>query len=214
MQGQKLQYGHVPLYISGDDANAKSFRSLHAVQRHMVDAGKCKMLYDGNEEEYADFYDYEDGASQGDMDEDEQAGSSERGMHHVLYNNNECHVPTHPPTSNLPALLASTPAPAYTTPGGYELVLPSGNGAPGKVLGSRDLAVYYKQRHRPEDMRASTSATALVAAYRRLGVATAHKSDDVEAARARKALAQANKLRLKAEMRNAVINKLPKNVTF
>lgn len=84
----------------------------------------------------------------------------------------------------------------------------------GKVLGSRDLAVYYRQRHRPVDTRTSTSAAALVAAYRRLGVATAHKSDDVEASRARKALAQANKLRLKQEMRNAVINKLPKNVTF
>lgn len=65
-QGQKLQYGHVPLYQSGDDPNARAFRSLHAVQRHMVDAGRCKMLYDGNEDEYAEFYDYDaDDAQQG-----------------------------------------------------------------------------------------------------------------------------------------------------
>jgi hypothetical protein len=32
----------VPLYTAGDDANAKQFRSLHAVQRHMVDRNQCK----------------------------------------------------------------------------------------------------------------------------------------------------------------------------
>lgn len=32
--------------------------SLHAVQRHMVDTGCCKLLYDGNEDEYAEYYDY------------------------------------------------------------------------------------------------------------------------------------------------------------
>ena len=32
MQGAKLQYGHVPLYESGDNPNAKQFASLHAVQ--------------------------------------------------------------------------------------------------------------------------------------------------------------------------------------
>jgi hypothetical protein len=31
-QGAKLQYGHVPLYESGDNPNAKQFASLHAVQ--------------------------------------------------------------------------------------------------------------------------------------------------------------------------------------
>uniref|UniRef100_A0A1D2AEN6 ZN622/Rei1/Reh1 zinc finger C2H2-type domain-containing protein n=1 Tax=Auxenochlorella protothecoides TaxID=3075 RepID=A0A1D2AEN6_AUXPR len=56
--GAKLQYGGVPLYKSGEDPEAKQFRSLHAVRRHMVDSGRCTMLYDGNEDEYADFYDY------------------------------------------------------------------------------------------------------------------------------------------------------------
>ena len=58
MQGLKLQYGHVPLYVRGDDANARQFTSLHGVQRHMVDANKCKMVFDDNEEEYIEFYDW------------------------------------------------------------------------------------------------------------------------------------------------------------
>ncbi len=58
VQGLKLQYGHVPLYIRGDDANARQFTSLHGVQRHMVDANKCKMVFDDNEEEYVEFYDW------------------------------------------------------------------------------------------------------------------------------------------------------------
>ena len=46
------------MYSSGLDANAKQFASLHGVQRHMVDTNQCKMVYDGAEEEYEDFYDY------------------------------------------------------------------------------------------------------------------------------------------------------------
>ena len=49
----------MPLGTRGDDASARQFRSLHAVQRHMVDTCACKMLYDDNEEEYEDFYDYD-----------------------------------------------------------------------------------------------------------------------------------------------------------
>lgn len=62
-QGAKLQYGGVPLYAAGDNSNARQFRSLHAVQRHMVDSNRCRMLYEGNEEEYEDFYDYEAAAT-------------------------------------------------------------------------------------------------------------------------------------------------------
>ncbi|KAL3137679.1 hypothetical protein ABBQ38_004953 [Trebouxia sp. C0009 RCD-2024] len=56
--GLKLQYGHVPLYVHGDDSKSKQFTSLHGVQRHMVDANKCKMAFDDNEEEYLEFYDW------------------------------------------------------------------------------------------------------------------------------------------------------------
>ena len=58
MQGAKLSEGHIPLYSSGLDPNAKQLASLHAAQRHMVDTNQCKMAYDGVEEEYEDFYDY------------------------------------------------------------------------------------------------------------------------------------------------------------
>jgi hypothetical protein len=34
----------VPLYTAGDDPNAKQFRSLHAVQRHMVDTNQCRWV--------------------------------------------------------------------------------------------------------------------------------------------------------------------------
>lgn len=54
----KLQYGHVPLYVRGDDTKSKQFTTLHGVQRHMVDANKCKMVFDDNEEEYVEFYDW------------------------------------------------------------------------------------------------------------------------------------------------------------
>ena len=45
-------------HCTGLDASAKQFASRHAVQRHMVDTNQCKMVYEGVEEEYEDFYDY------------------------------------------------------------------------------------------------------------------------------------------------------------
>ena len=59
LQAQKMRYGRMALYTPGDAANAKQFASMHAVQRHMVDRGLCRMAYDDNEDEYADFYDFE-----------------------------------------------------------------------------------------------------------------------------------------------------------
>lgn len=56
--GAKLKYGHQPLYTSGLDETAKRFGSLHAVQRHMIDSNKCTICYDGNEDEYEDYYEY------------------------------------------------------------------------------------------------------------------------------------------------------------
>jgi len=58
LQGAKVQYGHVPVGTRGDDDTSRQFGSLHAVQRHMVDRCACKMVYEDNEDEYDDFYDY------------------------------------------------------------------------------------------------------------------------------------------------------------
>ena len=59
LQGAKLQQGHIPLYVRGDDANARQFPSLHAVQRHMADTGRFKMAWEDNEDEYEDFYNFD-----------------------------------------------------------------------------------------------------------------------------------------------------------
>ena len=77
LQGLKLQYGHVPLYVRGDDTKSKQFTTLHGVQRHMVDANKCKMIFDDNEEEYVEFYDWS-------KLEDELAGTCQLLVHTLL----------------------------------------------------------------------------------------------------------------------------------
>ena len=45
--------------MKGDDASARQFPSLHAVQRHMADTGRFKMAWEGNEDEYEDFYNFD-----------------------------------------------------------------------------------------------------------------------------------------------------------
>lgn len=55
--GCKLDKGHIPLYESGMNPDAKRFKTLQAVQSHMIDKNKCYMYYDDNEEEYEDYYD-------------------------------------------------------------------------------------------------------------------------------------------------------------
>ena len=59
LQGAKLQHGHIPLYVRGDDENARQFPSLHAVQRHMADTGRFKMAWEDNEDEYEEFYNFD-----------------------------------------------------------------------------------------------------------------------------------------------------------
>ena len=57
----KIRSGLVPLYTRGDDEGAgKQFHSLHAVQRHMVDLGNCRVCWEGNEDEYAEWYEWSD----------------------------------------------------------------------------------------------------------------------------------------------------------
>ena len=59
--GAKIRSGLVPLYTRGDDEGAgKQFHSLHAVQRHMVDLGNCRVCWEGNEDEYAEWYEWSD----------------------------------------------------------------------------------------------------------------------------------------------------------
>jgi len=52
---EKVAVGNVCLYCNG---KGKQFYSLEAVQAHMRSLNHCKLLYEGNEEEYEDFYDF------------------------------------------------------------------------------------------------------------------------------------------------------------
>jgi len=53
--GEKISVGNLCLYCNG---KGRSFWSLEAVQAHMKDLNHCKILYENNEHEYADFYDF------------------------------------------------------------------------------------------------------------------------------------------------------------
>ncbi|KAL6746598.1 hypothetical protein V8C86DRAFT_1839150 [Haematococcus lacustris] len=155
--GAKLKYGHIPLYSRGDDEKSRSFRSLHAVQRHMVDSGRCKMVYEDNEEEYADFYDYE--AELGSEAEDE-ANNSVR---------------------NKSLALTGDDAPAVMVSSGYELLIPgAAGGAGGKVIGSREFARYYKQRHKHGDDRQIVTVNTMLAKYRALGISLRDEAVSLE----------------------------------
>lgn len=49
--------------------------------------------------------------------------------------------------------------------GNYELSVPATEGRGRKVLGSREFALYYRQRHRAVDTRQSVTVNAMVARY-------------------------------------------------
>ncbi|KAL0053774.1 hypothetical protein WJX82_010594 [Trebouxia sp. C0006] len=178
--GLKLQYGHVPLYVRGDDANARQFTSRHGVQRHMVDANKCKMVFDDNEEEYVEFYDW---SKLEDELADKQLAVSETG-------------------EGADSL-------------GYELEVigDAEAGTSGKVLGSREFARYYKQHHKPADMRTSVQVNTVIAKYRALGVESS-KPEDVVIKRVQKLQKRFDRLHLKNALKSNVIRNLPQNVPY
>jgi pre-60S factor REI1 len=210
--GAKLAVGRVPLYARGDDASARRFRSLHAVQRHMVDSGRCHLIYDGNEEEYEEFYDYS--RVQEEEEGEEEEGEEGEGMD----------VEAAPGGGALVAASGrgrakAAPAPAVAAPG-EGVVVPSGGGKP-LVLGTRALARYYRQRTRPDPAsRDSVAAALVVARYRALGVETlARQARREAAARARGGAGAASasrdlRKRLAVSMRANINNDLPKNVPY
>jgi pre-60S factor REI1 len=97
--GEKVGVGNYTLYDN------RQFDSVEACQHHMVDTSTCMILWEGNEEEYSDFYDYQT------LRERELAMSKLR-----------------------------------VADNGYELIVNDK-----KVLGHRDLAVYYNQNVRVRD---------------------------------------------------------------
>ncbi|KAL4857721.1 Cytoplasmic 60S subunit biogenesis factor REI1 1 [Chlorella vulgaris] len=187
--GAKLQYGHVPLYESGDSPEAKQFLSLHAVQRHMVDTNQCKMFFEGGEEEYEEYYDYGEEEGEGEDADMAQAGG---------------------------ALVVSA---AEAGPSAaYELVLANGGGGGGKIIGSREFARYYRQRPRLGDGRASVQAATVLAQYRRLSVPLLEGPGASETLAVKKQWKRGQlkheRLRFKMDLNYDKINNLPKNVPY
>jgi pre-60S factor REI1 len=204
----------VPLYCAGDDPAARQFRSLHAVQRHMVDAGRCKLLYDGNEDEYAEFYDYsaqDGGDGEGVGEEDGGVGGEEAGGGVVT------------------AAAVDALAERFAMSGLEMVVGEGGGGGGGKVLGSRWLARYYKQRPRPGGaaergagrggaaaagaLQLPGAAGHVVAQYKALGIETRHAAS-THVRRAQKSVQRGERHRLNLAMRTNVNNNLPNNVPY
>ena len=53
---EKVGEGHICLWCN---EKSKAFLTVQAVQRHMLDKGHCKMLFEGDSVfEYSDYYDY------------------------------------------------------------------------------------------------------------------------------------------------------------
>jgi len=127
--GAKVRSGLVPLYYRGDDEQSRRFHSLHAVQRHMVDLGNCRVCWEGNEDEYAEWYQWSDDDDDDD-DDDEMEFSDDDDDHET-------------------AAAATTSA----TEEAFELALPNG-----KVIGARAFAKFYKQSHRPFARAAAAGA--------------------------------------------------------
>ncbi|GLI68657.1 hypothetical protein VaNZ11_013133 [Volvox africanus] len=188
--GAKLQVGGVPLYVRGDDSNVRQFRSLHAVQRHMVDTSQCKMAYDDNEEEYEEFYDYDLGQDSGAADE----------------------------SSEVVVLAGAVPCTSTAAVAGYELVVGGGEDgfSGGKILGHREFARLYRQRHRPEDDRRSVLVNTMLARYRALGAPTS--TNDVRDLKAKKDATASRRhqqaSQLKMSMIKNTLKKLPKNCEY
>lgn len=186
--GSKLQYGHVPLYESGDNPNAKQFASLHAVQRHMVDTNQCKMAYDDNEEEYEDFYDYtamdvDGGEGTGALVISPQDAGASAGYELVLAGDESA----------------------------------GGPGAkPARILGSREFARYYRQRPRLEDSRDSVQRASVLAQYRRLSIPLlAGGTEEADAKKQNERRARRmEREKLALGMRRNINDKLPKNVPY
>ena len=188
--GAKISQGCIPLYVSGLDHEAKTFGSMHAVQRHMVDTGKTRMLYEENEEEYEDFYDYS-------ATEMSEAEMSER----------------------MESLQLAETSSNVAISNGYELFIPGkgNNKNSQRVLGSRNLAKYYKQSHRPTEQRQSVLVNKIVARYRVLGLLKLQEENKQVASMNDNELKRrqnTDDVKLHSGIQNAVIWKLPRNVPY
>ncbi|CAL5221753.1 g4005 [Coccomyxa viridis] len=182
--GAKLQHGHIPLYVRGDDEKARQFPSLHAVQRHMADTGRFKMAWEDNEDEYEDFYNF-DAVPMEDAEADQQL-----------------------------AIVDGEPTGPTAVAGYELVVGGNAHGDGGKALGHRQFARYYKQKYKPGDHRSSSAVSSVLASYHMLGISTENKLSTDTKRQQRVAERKFQRMRLLTEMRSNVNRNLPRNVPF
>ena len=186
--GLKISVGHVPLYVRGSDTNGKRLRSQHACQRHMIDTNNCKMVYDENEDEYEDYYDY--------TALEEEIAEQERQM--VLHPGEEARL------NPLGELVIPASSSASSSAASVQ-----------KVIGHREYARYYKQRTKLEDTRQSVLINQLVAKYRNLGIETVRTTKTkMEQKYEKRATHMASRRQYKMDLRSIKIYDLPQYVPW
>ena len=192
LQGAKLSEGHIPLYCSGLNPKAKQFASRQAVQNHMKDVHKFMMLFDENEEEYEDYYDLDA------LYESDKGPITSVFSRLVHFEN--------------PGLQLANGG-DFGEHSGFELSVRDEEGR-SKVLGNREFAYLYRQRHRPWDGRESIQTGQLVAKYRALGIRTREVIPaQVRCSRKREA-ERRSWTRMKTDMRSNINSNLPRNVPY
>jgi len=125
--GEKISIGNTCLWCD------KPFSSLEAVQAHMRDKSHCKIRWDDNEQEYADFYDLETADKRFATWDDDDDDSNEDKNNNVDKNKNN-QGDSQPETTRI-----------YINDYN-QLVVSNSNESEEKVIGHRALKVYYKQR--------------------------------------------------------------------
>eukprot|EP00735_Rhodelphis_limneticus_P006166 TRINITY_DN18538_c0_g1::TRINITY_DN18538_c0_g1_i1::g.1040::m.1040 TRINITY_DN18538_c0_g1::TRINITY_DN18538_c0_g1_i1::g.1040 ORF type:complete len:420 (-),score=121.24,sp/Q9ZQ18/REIL2_ARATH/30.51/1e-43,zf-C2H2_2/PF12756.2/6.3,zf-C2H2_2/PF12756.2/0.032,zf-C2H2_2/PF12756.2/2.5e-25,zf-C2H2_jaz/PF12171.3/0.19,zf-C2H2_jaz/PF12171.3/3.3e-05,zf-C2H2_jaz/PF12171.3/0.014,zf-C2H2_4/PF13894.1/3.1e+02,zf-C2H2_4/PF13894.1/0.058,zf-C2H2_4/PF13894.1/1.9e+02,zf-C2H2_4/PF13894.1/1.1,zf-met/PF12874.2/9.6e+02,zf-met/P len=148
--GQKVAIGYTCVFCD------RGFQSVDAVRKHMLDKGHCKMKFEpsGDDEddevEYEEFYEFGDDAGQWEEVDSDDNENTNRGL--IVANDS-----------------AQT---SVLVEAGYERQIETPEGAT-KYLGHRNMRIFYKQRPRPEDNRASTQTVhQLLLSYQEMGIVT------------------------------------------
>jgi pre-60S factor REI1 len=161
------------------------------------------MLFDDNEEEYEDFYDYSSGSKDANADGAVPSSSAAAADGPADVG------------KQLALAMDGFSLGSSGTAGGWELALPSQGSSGRKVLGSREFARYYRQRPKPQDNRRSVVVNTIIAQYRSMGLATKTSTPPaVERAAERQQQNMAKRQQWLLYSRNNVNFNLPKNVTY
>jgi pre-60S factor REI1 len=145
---EKVYTHNMCLYCNG---RGRGFHTVEAVQGHMRDCSHCKIIYEDNEEEYAEFYDFERYNKDWNLAESAELGAEKKDGEAEQSGETKDKKDKEPVGKGVPKLMESN----------MELVLVDSN----KVLGHRALQVYYNQRPRNDGNSLTLS---LMKEYRKL----------------------------------------------